>query len=132
MPEPSLRSPHIALTQEGRSEEYVGRTLKGGRTEVIIATKFSAEMGPGPNDRGGSRWYMVRAVEASLKRLNTDYIDLYQVHFPDPTTPVEETLRTLDDLVKAGKVRYIGCSNFGGWQLSEALWTSRVNHLSHF
>ena len=74
----------------------------------------------------------MRAVEASLKRLNTDYIDLYQLHFPDPTTPIEETLRALDDLVRAGKVRYIGCSNFAGWQLSEALWTSYVNKLNHF
>ncbi len=117
---------------KGRSEEYIGLTLKGRRTQVIIATKFAGEMGEGHNDRGGSRWYIMRAVEASLKRLNTDYVDLYQIHFPDPTTPIEETLRALDDLVKAGKVRYIGCSNFAGWQLSEALWTSRVNHLNHF
>jgi aryl-alcohol dehydrogenase-like predicted oxidoreductase len=74
----------------------------------------------------------MRAVEASLQRLKTDYVDLYQIHFPDPTTPIEETLCALDDLVKAGKVRYIGCSNFAGWQLSEALWTSRVNNLNHF
>ena len=117
---------------KGRSEEYIGLSLKGRRTQVVIATKFSSETGEGPNDRGGSRWYMMRAVEASLKRLNTDYIDLYQIHFPDPMTPIEETLRGLDDLVKAGKVRYIGCSNFAAWQLSEALWTSRVNNLNHF
>jgi len=117
---------------KGRSEEYIGLTLKGRRTQVIIATKFAGEMGEGHNDRGGSRWYIIRAVEASLKRLNTDYVDLYQIHFPDPTTPIEETLRALDDLVKAGKVRYIGCSNFAGWQLSEALWTSRINNLNHF
>ncbi len=116
----------------GRSEEYIGSTLKGRRTGVLIATKFSQPMGEGPNDRGGSRWYIKRAVEASLKRLNTDYIDLYQMHHPDPTTPIEETLRALDDLVKAGKVRYIGCSNFNGWQLSEAMWTSRVNNLNSF
>ena len=120
------------MYDRGRSEEYIGRTLKGRRTQVIIATKFAAEMGEGQNDRGGSRWYIMRAVEDSLKRLNTDYIDLYQIHFPDPTTPIEETLRALDDLVKAGKVRYIGCSNFVGWQLSEALWTSRVNNLNPF
>lgn len=117
---------------KGRSEEYLGLTLKGRRTQVIIATKFSGQMGEGHNDRGGSRWYIMRAVEASLKRLNTDYIDLYQIHYPDPTAPIEETLRALDDLVKAGKVRYIGCSNFAGWQLSEAQWTSRVNNLNHF
>jgi aryl-alcohol dehydrogenase-like predicted oxidoreductase len=116
----------------GRSEAYIGSTLKGRRTGVFIATKFSQPMGENPNDRGGSRWYIKRALEASLKRLNTDYIDLYQMHHPDPTTPIEETLRALDDLVKAGKVRYIGCSNFNGWQLSEAMWTSRVNNLNSF
>jgi aryl-alcohol dehydrogenase-like predicted oxidoreductase len=116
----------------GRSEEYIGSTLKGRRTGILIATKFAQPMGEGPNDRGGSRWYIKRAVEASLKRLNTDYIDLYQMHHPDPMTPIEETLRALDDLVKAGNVRYVGCSNFNGWQLSEAFWTSRVNHLNSF
>ena len=120
------------MYDKGRSEDYIGRTLKGIRTQVILATKFGAVMGEGPNDRGGSRWYIMRTLEGSLKRLNTDYVDLYQIHFPDPTTPIEETLRALDDLVKAGKVRYIGCSNFAGWQLSEALWTSRVNHLNSF
>jgi len=89
-------------------------------------------MGEGINDRGGSRWYIMRAVEASLNRLSTDYIDLYQMHEPDATTPIEETLRALDDLVKAGKVRYIGCSNFSAWQLSEARWTSRVYNLNSF
>ena len=117
---------------KGQSEEYIGRTLKEKRKNVVIAGKFAAMMGEGINDRGGSRWYIMRAVEASLKRLKTDYIDLYQMHNPDPTTPIEETLGALDDLVKAGKVRYIGCSNFLGWQLSEALWTSRVNNLNSF
>lgn len=120
------------MYDKGRSEEYIGRTLKGRRTEILIATKFATPMGEGVNDRGGSRWYMMRAVEASLKRLKTDYIDLYQMHKPDPTTPIEETLRGLDDLVKAGKVCYIGCSNFAGWELSEALWTSRANNLNSF
>ncbi len=117
---------------EGRSEEYIGRALKGKRTEVLIASKFGNPSGEGINDRGGSRGYILRAVEATLKRLRTDYIDLYQMHKPDPTTPIEETLRTLDDLVRTGKVRYIGCSNFAAWQLSEALWTSRVNSLNAF
>lgn len=120
------------MYDRGRSEEFVGKAISGKRVDVIIATKFAAVMGESLNDRGGSRWYVMRAVEASLKRLNTDYIDLYQMHFPDPTTPIEETLRALDDLVKAGKVRYIGCSNFAAWQLSEALWTSRVNNLNSF
>ena len=116
----------------GRSEEFIGRILKGRRKDVLIATKFGMPMGAGVNDRGGSRWYIIRALEASLKRLQTDYVDLYQMHQPDPTTPMEESLRALDDLVKSGKVRYIGCSNFAGWQLSEALWTSRVNCLNSF
>ncbi len=89
-------------------------------------------MGDGPNDRGGSRHYVHKAVDASLRRLQTDYIDLYQMHFPDATTPIEETLRALDDIVRAGKVRYIGCSNFTGWQLCEALWTSKTSNLSSF
>jgi aryl-alcohol dehydrogenase-like predicted oxidoreductase len=120
------------MYDRGRSEEFIGQTLKGRRTEVLIASKFSTAMGEGPNDRGGSRWYIMRAVEASLKRLRTDHLDLYQIHHPDPTTPIEETLRALDDLVKAGKICYIGCTNFAGWQVSEALWTSRVNNLNSF
>jgi aryl-alcohol dehydrogenase-like predicted oxidoreductase len=120
------------MYDQGTSETYIGSTLKGRRPEVIIASKFATPMGQGPNDQGGSRWYIMRAVEASLRRLKTDYIDLYQMHRPDPDTPLEETLRALDDLVKSGKVRYIGCSNFSAWQLSEAMWASRVNHLSPF
>jgi aryl-alcohol dehydrogenase-like predicted oxidoreductase len=125
----------------GRSEEFVGKAIKGRRSEVVVATKFGWPMGGGPsgapvdvrpNERGGSRHHVMRAAEASLMRLNTDYIDLYQMHVADPTTPIEETLRAMDDLVRAGKVRYVGCSNFAGWQLSEALWTSRVNNLHSF
>ena len=120
------------MYDKGRSEEFLGRALKGKRTQVLVGSKFSFAMGDTPNERGASRWYITRAVEASLRRLNTDYLDLYQYHFPDPTTPIEETLRALDDLVKSGKVRYIGCSNFAAWQISEAQWTSRVNHLHSF
>jgi aryl-alcohol dehydrogenase-like predicted oxidoreductase len=120
------------MYDQGRSEEFVGKAIKGKRSNVIIATKFCQKMGEGPNNRGGSRHYIMKAVDASLRRLQTDYIDLYQMHLPDPETLIEETLRTLDDLVRVGKVRYIGCSNFAGWQLSEALWTSRVNHLHSF
>jgi aryl-alcohol dehydrogenase-like predicted oxidoreductase len=116
----------------GHSEEFVGKAVKGKRSQVLIATKFANPMGDGPNERGGSRYYIMKAVEASLKRLQTDYIDLYQMHLTDPTTPIEETLRALDELVKAGKVRYIGCSNFAAWQLCEALWTSKVNNLNSF
>ncbi len=116
----------------GNSEKHIGQTLKGRRMEVIIATKFGQPMGEGPNQRGGSRAYIMKAVDDSLKRLQTDYIDVYQMHWPDPTTPVEETLRALDDLVKAGKVRYLGASNFNGWQLADAMWTSKVDHLHAF
>ncbi|MFC1909589.1 aldo/keto reductase [Chloroflexota bacterium] len=116
----------------GQSEEYIGKGIKGKRSQVIIATKFGSVMGKGPNDRGGSRYHIMEAVDASLRRLQTDYIDLYQMHQPDPTTPIEETLRALDDLVRAGKVRYIGCSNFAGWQLCDALWTSKINNLHSF
>ena len=117
---------------QGRSEELVGKAVKSKRYQVIIATKFGYPMGAGPNDSGASRYYIMKAVDASLRRLQTGYIDLYQVHLPDPTTPIEETLRALDDLVRAGKVRYIGCSNFAAWQLCEALWISKVNNLQSF
>lgn len=116
----------------GNSEEYIGRTLKGKRHQVIIATKFGAPMGQNPNERGGSRHYILRAVDDSLKRLQTDYIDLYYMHMPDSSTPIEETLSALDNLVSSGKVRYIGCSNFAAWQVNEALWTSKTNHLTAF
>jgi len=116
----------------GRSEEIVGKAVKGKRSQVIISTKFGYPMGDGPNDKGGSRYHIMEAAEASLRRLNTDYIDLYYMHIPDPTTPMEETLRAMDDLVRAGKVRYIGCCNFLAWQLCEALWISKANHLESF
>ena len=117
---------------QGRSEELVGKAVKGKRSQVIIATKFGHRASIGPGQQGGSRSYIMEAVDASLKRLNTDYIDLYYFHFPDTSTPVQETLRALDDLVRTGKVRYIGCSNFAAWQLCEALWTSKLNNLESF
>ena len=116
----------------GKSEEFLGAALGGRRPDVIVATKFSGPMGQGPLNRGASRRHIYHQVEASLRRLETDYIDLYQVHFPDVKTPIEETLRALDDVVRAGKVRYIGCSNFAGWQVADAQWTARANHLSPF
>ena len=100
----------------GTSEEYIGRALKGKRAQAIIATKVSSRMGEGPNLAGNSRQHIVREVENSLRRLDTDYIDLYQIHWWDDNTPIEETLRTLDDLISQGKVRYLGNSNFKTWQ----------------
>lgn len=114
----------------GLSEEYLGKALEGHRQEVIVATKFVAPMGQGPLHGGASRRYVYEALEASLRRLGMDYVDLYQIHFPDIRTPIEETLRVLDDLVRQGKVRYVGCSNFAGWQVVEAQWITRTEHLS--
>ncbi len=114
----------------GASEEMLGRALGARRHEVIIATKFAAPMGEGPMHRGGSRHRIMEACEDSLRRLGTDYIDLYQMHMPDPDTPIEETLRALDDLVRSGKVRYIGNSNYRGWQIAEAHWTAETHHLT--
>jgi aryl-alcohol dehydrogenase-like predicted oxidoreductase len=116
----------------GRSEEFMAPALKPHRRNVVIATKAAGPMGEGPYWRGLSRKYLMEAVDASLRRLDTDYIDLFQVHFPDPNTPIEETLRTLDDIVKSGKVRYIGNSNFFGWQVVEADWIARTEQLTRF
>jgi aryl-alcohol dehydrogenase-like predicted oxidoreductase len=116
----------------GLSEQYLGRSLGARRKDVVLATKFCNPMGEGPYATGASRRYVFRAVEASLKRLGTDWIDLYQLHRPDPQTPIEETLEALSDLVQAGKVRYIGCSNFAAWQLVDADWTARSRNLAAF
>jgi aryl-alcohol dehydrogenase-like predicted oxidoreductase len=115
-----------------RSEELLGRALGSHRDDVVLATKFAMPMGEGPYSAGGSRRYVMRAAEASLRRLGTDHIDLYQMHAPDPTTPVEETLGALDDLVHQGKVRYLGNSNFTGWQVADADWTARSHGLERF
>ena len=104
----------------GGSETLLGKALGARRKDVVIATKFAGPMGPAPLCQGGSKRYVHRAAEASLGRLGTDTIDLYQMHFPDAKTPIEETLDALDELVRQGKVRYIGCSNFAGWQLARA------------
>lgn len=116
----------------GVSEEYLGKALDGRRQDAIIATKFAAPMGEGTLHRGASRRYIFEALEASLRRLGTDFIDLYQIHIPDTQTPLEETMRALDDAVRQGKVRYLGCSNFGGWQLVEAQWIARSEHREGF
>ncbi|MDP3174393.1 MAG: aldo/keto reductase [Phenylobacterium sp.] len=116
----------------GKSESFLGEALGGRRDSVVIATKFANSMGEGELNRGGSRRYIVSAVEASLKRLGTDRIDLYQMHQPDNDAPIEETLRALDDLVRAGKVLYIGNSNFKGWQISDADWIARNGGATRF
>src|SRR6201991_506027 len=116
----------------GESEEIVGKALKGRRDDVVLATKFFMPMGDDPNSRGGSRRWIVTAVEDSLRRLGTDHIDLYQVHRPDPDVDVEETLGALTDLVRQGKVRYIGSSSYSGSQIVEAQWTARDRRLERF
>ena len=112
------------IYSEGLAEEILGKTIKRRRGEVLISTKGTFRMGPGDNDVGSSRFHLIRAVEASLRRLGTDYIDIYQLHGFDALTPVEEVLSTLDDLVRAGKIRYIGVSNFSGWHLMKSLAVS--------
>ena len=116
----------------GESEEILGRSLKGKRQDVVIATKVRGRMGPGANEVGLSRLHIIQAAEASLKRLGTDYIDLYQIHRSDPETDIEETLIALTDLVRSGKVRYIGCSNMEAWELMQALGTSEQRGLEAF
>lgn len=119
---------------QGKSEEYLGKALQDSskRDRAIVATKFASPMGEGPHTSGGSRKYIMSAVDASLKRLNMDYIDLYQIHRPDAKTPMLETMRALDDLVRAGKVRYIGNSNFAGWQIADANHIAEREHLTAF
>ena len=123
----------------GASETILGEAIKGRRDKVLISTKATFGSGPGPNDVGSSRFHLLRAVETSLRRLGTDYIDLFQLHGFDAMTPVEETIRTLDDLVQAGKIRYTGCSNFSGWHLMKSLatserygWTRYVAHQAYY
>ena len=110
---------------DGQSEEIVGRAVRSRRDAVVIATKGFMPQGPGPNDRGLSRVHLTRALDASLRRLGTDYIDLYQCHYADPDTPIEETMATLDGFLRAGKVRYLGCSNFTASQIVEAQWAAQ-------
>jgi aryl-alcohol dehydrogenase-like predicted oxidoreductase len=124
---------------QGLSEEILGKAVAGRRNDVILATKASFRMGPSPNDLGNSRFHLIKACEASLRRLGTDYIDLYQMHGFDAIAPVEETLSALDTLVRSGKVRYIGCSNFSGWHLMKSLsvserygWARYVAHQAYY
>ncbi len=123
----------------GLSEEILGKAIAGRREDLLISTKTSFPMGSGPNEQGSSRFHIIRACEASLRRLGTDYIDIYQMHGFDAMTPVEETLEALDTLVRSGKVRYIGCSNFSGWHLMKSLavsdrygWARHVAHQAYY
>lgn len=117
----------------GTSEEYLGKALGSRRRDVIVASKFAASMSTEHAwMQGGSRRWIMQAVEGSLRRLGSDYLDLYQMHRPDPDVPIEETLRALDDLVVQGKVRYIGCSNYAAWQIADAAWTSREHQFNAF
>ena len=118
----------------GRSEEVTGEALKrnGKRNQVVLATKVHGKMGEGPNDLGNSRRHIIEQCEASLRRLQTDWIDLYQIHRPDSQIPIDETLRAMDDLIRSGKVRYIGTSTYAAWQLVESLWVSKENGLNRF
>ncbi|SEB86619.1 aldo/keto reductase [Paenibacillus sp. GP183] len=143
-PEDSIRIIHAAVDKGinlidnanrytgGEAEEILGRAVKGMRNKVVIATKVHGEVGSGPNDKGQSRQHIMREVEDSLRRLGTDYIDLYQAHGVDWDTPMEESLRAYDDLIHQGKVRYIGCSNFPAWVLAKSLWVSDVNKIASF
>ncbi len=118
----------------GVSEQIIGRWMKarGNRQQIVLATKVRGRMWPGPNGEGLSRAHIIRACEESLRRLQTDYIDLYQTHWYDDDTPIEETMEALDSLVRAGKVRYVGCSNYPAWRLMQALWASDKAHLARY
>lgn len=114
----------------GESERIIGEVLGSRRHQVVLATKVGMPMSDSPQERGSSRRWLMRAIDASLTRLKTDYVDLYQLHAPDPLTPILETLQALDDLVTQGKVRYVGHSNFAAWQAADADWTARTEHLA--
>ena len=116
----------------GQSEVLLGKALQGRRRDAVVATKFFNPMGSGPNDSGMSRLHIMQAIDDSLRRLQMDYIDIYYIHHVDTQTPLEEMLRTLDDLVHVGKVRYIACSNYQAWRLMDALWISDVKNLARF
>jgi aryl-alcohol dehydrogenase-like predicted oxidoreductase len=116
----------------GASEEILGQAIKGRRDDVLISTKATFTMGKSPNDKGSSRFHLVKALDASLRRLQTDHVDLYFMHAYDALTPVDETLRALDDMVRAGKIRYIGCSNFSGWHVMKSIAVSERYGLARY
>jgi 1-deoxyxylulose-5-phosphate synthase len=114
------------------SERIIGKALRGRRDQAVVATKCALKVGDGPNDEGASRTHIMREIDRSLARLATDYVDLYQIHTWDERTPLEETMRALDDLVRGGKVRYVGCSNYAAWQVARALWVSDRRGFVHY
>ncbi|MEZ4860664.1 MAG: aldo/keto reductase [Caldilineaceae bacterium] len=116
----------------GRSEVVLGKAIKGKRDDVVLTSKVASAVGSGPNDQGLSRFHIMREVERSLRRLDTDHIDIYLVHVYDPMTPLEETVRALDDLVRAGKVRYVGCCNYAAWQVCRARWIADTIHATPY
>ncbi len=116
----------------GLSEQYIGDALKGRREQAVIATKVSSRVADGPNNAGNSRKHIFDQVDVSLNKLQTDYLDLYQIHWWDPDTPLDETLRALDDLIRMGKIRYAGCSNFDAWQVCESDWISKTLGINSF
>ena len=120
------------IYQKGRSEEILGKALKGKRDSLVVTTKARSPVGDGINDQGLSRFHIMREIDRSLKRLQTDHVDIYICHAWDPETPLEETFRAMDDVVRQGKARYIGVSNFNGWQVTESLWTCDANNLDRF
>lgn len=120
------------MYSQGESESILGAAIRGRREQVMISTKATHRTGPGPNDLGSSRYHLIRSCEASLRRLGTDYIDLYQLHNFDAVTPVEEALSALNDLVRSGKVRYVGCSSFSGWQLMKSLAVSEKHGFERY
>jgi len=120
------------MYSHGVSEEFLGKALKGRREEAVVATKFGMLWEEGPHGKGGSRKHIIDQLDGSLKRLGTDYVDLYQIHREDPDTPIDETLGALTDVIKAGKVRYIGCSNYDAWRMADAMWTSERYGLARF
>ncbi|HXF60405.1 MAG TPA: aldo/keto reductase, partial [Caldilineaceae bacterium] len=128
----NLYSPLDIHANVGQSEEILGRAIRGKRDQAVITTKVAGRVGPGPNDVGLSRVHILREIDRSLARLGADYVDVYLVHVFDPTTPLEETVRALDDVVRAGKARYVGCCNFAAWQVCRGLWLAERSGLTPF
>ena len=128
----NIYSPLDTKVDVGRSEEILGRALKGRRDQAVITSKVAGRVGSGPNDYGLSRPHILREIDRTLARLGTDYVDVYLVHVYDARTPLDETMRALDDVVRAGKARYVGCCNFAAWQVCRGLWIADRHHATPF